>query len=130
MCIRDRGYGEETDLQRRIRKSGHKVAYDPKMIIYHLVPPHKMTVSWQLNSSFQMCKTFLKTAGYPGNIFSGFLAFLIGILQLFVFSIVCFPKLFSTDYFIQNYTIDVFRKPLKWFGAFQTTMSFRKRPAS
>lgn len=124
------GYGEETDLQVRIRKSGHKVAYDPKMIIHHLVPPHKMTVSWQLNSSFQMGKTFLKTAGYPGNIFSGFLAFLIGILQLFVFSIVCFPKLFSTDYFIQNYTIDVLRKPLKWFGAFQATMSFWKRPAS
>ena len=30
------GYGEETDLQRRIRKAGKKVAYDPEMIIYHL----------------------------------------------------------------------------------------------
>jgi GT2 family glycosyltransferase len=124
------GYGEETDLQVRIRKSGHKVAYDPKMIIYHLVPPHKMTVSWQLNSSFQMGKTFLKTAGYPDNIFSGFLAFIIGILQLFVFSIICSSKLFSSDYYIQNYTIDVLRKPLKWFGAFRATLSFRKRPAS
>ena len=124
------GYGEETDMQRRIRKSGHEVAYDPEMIIYHLVPPHKMTVSWQLNSSFQMGKTFLKTAGYPDNIFSGLLAFIIGVLQLFVFSVVRFPKLFSTDYFIQNYTIDVLRKPLKWFGAFRSTMSFRKRPAS
>ena len=124
------GYGEETDLQRRIRKSGHKVAYDPKMIIYHLVPPHKMTVSWQLNSSFQIGKTFLKTVGYPDNILSGLLTLIIGTLQLFVFSIICFPKLFSTDYFIQNYTIDVLRKPLKWFGAFRATISFRKRPAS
>jgi glycosyltransferase involved in cell wall biosynthesis len=124
------GYGEETDLQRRIRKSGHKVAYDPKMIIYHHIPPHKMTVSWHLNSSFQKGKTFLKTAGYPHNIFSGILAFIIGAIQLFVFIIVCFPKLFLTDYFIQNYTIDVLRKPLKWFGAFRATLSFRKRPAS
>jgi GT2 family glycosyltransferase len=124
------GYGEETDLQRRIRKAGHKVAYDPKMIIYHLVPPHKMTVSWQLNSSFQIGKTFLKTVGYPDNILSGLLTLIIGTLQLFVFSIICFPKLFSTDYFIQNYTIDVLRKPLKWFGAFRATTSFRKRPAS
>jgi hypothetical protein len=77
-----------------------------------------------------MGKTFLKTAGYPDNIFSGFLAFIIGILQLFVFSIICSSKLFSSDYYIQNYTIDVLRKPLKWFGAFRATLSFRKRPAS
>ena len=32
------GYGEETDLQNRIRKAGKKIAYDPEMIIYHLVP--------------------------------------------------------------------------------------------
>lgn len=124
------GYGEETDLQRRIRKSGYKVAYDPKMIIYHLAPPYKMTVSWQLNSSFQMGKTFLKTAGYPDNIFSGFLSLIIFIVQLFVHSIIYLPNLLSKEYFIQNYTIDVLRKPLKWFGAFRATMSFNKRPAS
>ena len=124
------GYGEETDLQRRIRKAGKKVAYDPEMIIYHLVPHHKMTVSWQLKSSFQMGKTFLKTAGYPENFLSGISTLIIGFLQLFVFSIVCFPKLLRTDYFIQNYTVDVFRKPLKWLGAFWASISFRKRPSS
>ena len=124
------GYGEETDLQRRIRKSGQKIAYDPKMIIYHLVPPHKMTVSWQLNSSFQMGKTFLKTAGYPDNIFSGLLSLIIFVVQLFMHSIIYLPNLLGKEYFIQNYTIDVCRKPLKWLGAFRATMSFRKRPTS
>jgi len=118
------GYGEETDLQRRIRKAGEKVAYDPEMIIYHLVPPHKMTVSWQLKSSFQMGKTFLKTAGYTENFLYVFFTLIIGVLQLFVFSIICFPKLLRKDYFIQNYTVDVIRKPLKWFGAFWASISF------
>ena len=124
------GYGEETDFQRRIRKAGQKVAYDPEMIIYHLVPPHKMTVSWHLKSSFQMGKTFLKTTGYPENFLSGLFTLIIGVHQIFVFSIICFPKLLRTDYFIQNYTVDVLRKPLKWFGAFWTSISFRKRPSS
>ena len=124
------GYGEETDLQRRIRKAGKKVAYDPEMIIYHLVPPHKMTVSWQLKSSFQMGKTFLKTAGYPVNFLSGFFTLIIGVLQLFVFSIICLPKLIRSDYFIQNYSVDVLRKPLKWFGAFWASISFHNRASS
>lgn len=124
------GYGEETDLQRRIRKAGKKVAYDPEMVIYHLVPPHKMTVFWNLKSSFQMGKTFLKTAGYPENFLSGFFSLIIGVLQLFVFSIICFPKLLRTDYFIQNYTVDVLRKPLKWLGAFWASISFHKRRSS
>ena len=124
------GYGEETDLQSRIRKAGKKIAYDPEMIIYHLVPPHKMTVSWQLKSSFQMGKTFLKTAGYPVNFLSGFFTLIIGVLQLFVFSIICLPKLIRTDYFIQNYAVDVLRKPLKWFGAFWASISFHNRASS
>ena len=123
------GYGEETDLQHRIRKAGIKVAYDPEMVIYHLVPTHKMTVSWQLKSSFQLGKTFLKTAGYPENILSGFFSLIIGVIQLFVFSIICFPKLLRTDYFVQNYYVDVLRKPLKWLGAFWASISFGKRPS-
>ena len=63
-----RWYGGETELQQRIRKTGNQIAYDPKMIIYHLVPTHKMRVGWQLSSSYQMGKTFLQTAGYPYNI--------------------------------------------------------------
>ena len=80
-----RWYGEETELQQRIRKTGNQIAYDPKMIIYHLVPTHKMRVGWQLRSSYQMGKTFLQTAGYPYNIGSGFVALGIGVLQIVLF---------------------------------------------
>ena len=124
------GYGEETDLQRRIRNTGQKVAYDPEMIIYHLVSPQKMTVSWQLKSSFKMGQTFLESIGYPYNVMSGFLALFVGVIQFFVFSIICLPKFLKKEYYTQNYTVDVLRKPLKWFGAFWASITFCKRPLS
>ena len=116
-------YGEETELQQRIRKTGNQIAYDPKMIIYHLVPTHKMRVGWQLSSSYQMGKTFLQTAGYPYNIGSGFVALGIGVMQIVLFVPMYLPLLLKQGYYIQNYIIDVLRKPLKWFGAFVSTVT-------
>ncbi len=48
------GYGEETQLQRRIRTTMPDVLiyYDPKLYIHHLVRPEKMTLYWTLNSWF------------------------------------------------------------------------------
>lgn len=48
------GYCEETELQRRIRKSlpNDVIYYDPRLQVFHLVRPEKMTLRWILNSSF------------------------------------------------------------------------------
>ena len=118
-----RWYGEETELQQRIRKNGDQIAYDPKMIIYHLVPSYKMRVSWQLRSSYHMGKTFLQTAGYPHNIVSGLVALGIGVVQIVLFVPIFLPRLLKQRYYIQNYTIEVLRKPFKWFGAFVSTVT-------
>lgn len=42
------GYGEEAVLQRRIRadRSHELIYYDPRLYVYHLVPPHKMSLRW------------------------------------------------------------------------------------
>ena len=47
-------YGEESHLQRRIRKTTHNeiIYYDPELYIYHLVRPEKMTWRYILNSRF------------------------------------------------------------------------------
>lgn len=47
-------YGEEANLQRRIRAIMHAsvVYYDPELYIYHLVRPEKMTWRYILNSRF------------------------------------------------------------------------------
>lgn len=48
------GYCEETELQRRIRETmpNEAIYYDPKLHVFHLVRPEKMTSPWILNSSF------------------------------------------------------------------------------
>ena len=117
-----RWYGEETELQQRLRKSGHQIAYDPKMIIFHLVPTHKMTVHWQLVSSFNMGKTYLQTIGYPHNIGMGFIALGIGTVQCLIALPVYFICLVKPGYYFQNFVLDVLKKPLKWYGAFVSTL--------
>lgn len=48
------GYGEETALQRRIRatKPEELLYYEPKLLVYHLVPSSKMTLRWIIRAAF------------------------------------------------------------------------------
>lgn len=48
------GYGEETELQRRVRATmpSEIIYYDPKLNVFHLVRPEKMTWRYILNSRF------------------------------------------------------------------------------
>jgi glycosyltransferase involved in cell wall biosynthesis len=48
------GYGEETELQRRIRATmpTELIYYDPKLYVYHLVRLEKMRLGWILYSHF------------------------------------------------------------------------------
>jgi glycosyltransferase involved in cell wall biosynthesis len=120
-----RWYGEETELQQRLRKSGHQIAYDPKMIIHHLVPAHKMTVNWQLRSSFHMGKTYLQTTGYPHHIGMGLIALGIGTIQCLISLPVYFICLVKPGYYFQNFVLDVLKKPFKWYGAFASTLTLK-----
>ena len=48
------GYGEETVLQRRIRanRRDELIYYDPKLYVYHLVSPQKMSLRWIARQRF------------------------------------------------------------------------------
>lgn len=47
-------YGEETALQRHIRSAVPEqlIYYDPRLYVYHLVRPEKMTMRWVIRSAF------------------------------------------------------------------------------
>lgn len=114
-------YGEETDFQQRVRLSGVEIVYDPSLIIYHLVPKYKMKVRWFLRSSYEMGKTFLQTNGYLHNKLTGLVSLGIAAIQCVLHFFISLPKLLQEDYCKENFVLDVFKKPLKWYGAFVST---------
>ena len=47
------GYGEEDELQQRIRAASGRIAYDPQMVIDHLYHPRKQTLKAQQSMIFK-----------------------------------------------------------------------------
>ena len=49
-------YAEETELQKRVRSMwpDEVIRYDPKVYVWHLVRPEKMTLRWNVASYFQV----------------------------------------------------------------------------
>ncbi len=45
-------YGEETELQQRLRKAGKRIGLNPAIKIKHLVSPRKYSLIWQLKSIY------------------------------------------------------------------------------
>lgn len=51
------GYGEETNLQMRLRQKGVNVHYSPKLKVRHLIAEYKQNLWWLLKSSFYSGQT-------------------------------------------------------------------------
>ncbi len=111
-------YGEEDDLQVRLRQRGIAIAYDPLLIIYHLVPKYKLNTRWFLKSSYNLGKTYLATHKMSYNMITGIGALCIAIAQTAIHLIKYTPRLLLRSYYLENWKIDTFKKPAKWFGAF------------
>ena len=109
-------YGEETYLQAHARARGIAVAYDPELIIYHVVMPRKLTVDWFFVSYFAAGRD----AVLGGQVAPGWRSvpkqLLIGTGVLIKDLIRCTPKLIRQDYYLENWLIDVFRKAAKRVG--------------
>jgi glycosyltransferase involved in cell wall biosynthesis len=54
------GYGEEDYLQQQLFEEGYKIGFDPNLVIDHLVLPHKLALSWHLNSTLKHKKASVK----------------------------------------------------------------------
>ena len=48
------GYGEEDEVQKKLRKANYKIGYDPGLYIEHCVMPHKFKLRWHLKRAYQM----------------------------------------------------------------------------
>lgn len=110
------GYGEESELQDRMREQGIELYYLPDLIIKHVVAKYKLNVNWFLSASFQRGRDeakYLASNRWLSAIKALFIAFILLIFDLIKNT---FKWLVLKDYYIQNWRIDSFRKLYKRMG--------------
>lgn len=109
-------YGEETELQDRLRQKGYKIGYAPDVVVDHLVGKHKLTLSWHLKSSYAYGRdNFRMWRGSNPTFFYVF--------KTTINSIVKLPKLLhqilnKKNYYWQNAWLDFFKPICQSFGEF------------
>lgn len=113
-------YGEETYLQQEARKLGYIPVYDPELVVDHAVLPYKLELSWFFTSHFALGRDRIIGGEVKATPLSLLKELLIGSLVLAYDLIRSTPKLLSKDYYVQNWMIDVFRKPAKRVGTIYT----------
>lgn len=115
-------YGEETYLQAKARARGIAVAYDPRLIIYHVVMEQKLHVDWFFRSYFAAGRD----AVLGDQISTGPIAIstqlILGLGVMLKDIIVYTPQLLYQDYYLENWLIDVFRKVAKRIGSVYTAL--------
>jgi len=109
-------YGEETDVQLRIRAKGFKTVYIPQIKIDHLVPEYKLNVDWFLKSAEALGRDQVKMGMIKSNPFSYLTQALIMVCLTAVDVIRHTWKLLTPNYYLENWKIDVLRKAYKRKG--------------
>jgi glycosyltransferase involved in cell wall biosynthesis len=100
------GYGEDDDVQVRLRAMGFKIGFDPKLAIDHCVMPHKLKLYWHLKSEYakfrdrqSFLKQYSKVASLLGLIKSALgvgIKIPLGLVKL----------IFSRNYYWQHIVLD------------------------
>lgn len=107
-------YGEETELQLRLREKGIAIGYDPELIVDHYVHPYKTKVDWFFKAYFALGRDLIEMKKRSTSTWYLILTFLTACGLLLVHLCIYTPKLwFKKDYYIQNWLIDVFKKMAK-----------------
>ncbi len=115
-------YGEETYLQAKARARGIAVAYDPELIIYHVVMAQKLSVDWFFRSYFAAGRDAVLGGQTAPGVRSAATQLLLGVAVMGKDLILRSPQLLRPDYYLENWVIDVFRKLAKRVGAAYTAL--------
>ena len=102
-------YGEETLLQIKLRQDGYEIGYDPNWIIYHLVGKYKLSIWWFLKSSYASGKDSWIVYQLQPSIGKLFLYLFRSVKLFFINLYKSTIKLLNSDYYVQNWTIDLLR---------------------
>jgi GT2 family glycosyltransferase len=122
-------YGEESDLQIRARKAGFRILYVPDLVIYHVVAAYKLDLDWFFKAAFALGRDNLIVRGYSRSTGYLLLTALTTVAQVIVGLVRYTPRLYlQSDYYRENWLIDVFKKPAKRIGLIYTAIK-QKREA-
>lgn len=108
------GYGEETEVQRQMRMKGGQIAYDPDIIVRHVVNPERLDVLWFLQAGWALGRDEVH-AGKSRHHNIG----LIGVVAVAAGLLVLlglkngFRLMFQRSYRVENWIIDTLRKFMK-----------------
>jgi len=116
-------YGEETELQLRIRNMGLDTVYIPDIKIDHLVPQYKLDVSWFLNGAKALGRDQVKMGMIKKNPISFIYELIIMVGLTTKDALWHSLKLLKPDYYLENWKIDVLRKGYKRLGMLKEIIS-------
>ncbi len=118
-------YGEESYLQFLVRDRGLEVAYDPKLVIHHVVMEQKLHVDWFFKSYFAAGRDAVVSGHLKPGLATVLSQFFVGWLVMTKDFILSTPKLLGKNYHVENWLIDVFRKMAKRIGSIYTLLLTR-----
>ena len=118
-------YGEETYLQAKARKRGIAVAYDPDLVIYHVVMEQKLHLDYFFRSYFAAGRDAVLGGQLSTDSSTIASQLLLGVGVMTKDLIIYTPRLLRPDYYLENWLIDVFRKVSKRVGSIYTILSVR-----
>lgn len=108
-------YGEESDLQNRIRKKGIQIYGNDELLIEHIVQDYKLKLAWFFKQKRAMGRS-LAIMNKNSKLLEFIKGVLIAILQIIIFPIRNIPRLIRKRYYFQNFIIDSYSKPWKWLN--------------
>lgn len=100
------GYGEETNLQIKLRQKGYVIGFDPELRISHIVDEKKLFVSWFLKSSYNLGKSQWIINNEQSNISKLGRIFGSILYYGFINPIIISKRLMNKNYYFENYLIE------------------------
>jgi len=95
-------YGEETEVQQKLRAKNYKLGYDPELIIHHYVAPYKQRLSWFFVRAHAAGKVYWRANHLkptPSLLLSLLLSMLTGLVRDIRF---CFSEVRQGRYKLKN----------------------------
>lgn len=109
-------YGEETELQFRLKKNGINVYGTNDVFIKHIVQDYKLNVQWFFKQKKGIAESlYFMQSSSNLKFLNGLKGLLFGGVVLVKDSIINTPKLLKKGYYKENFIIDSFTKPYKWW---------------